>query len=127
VEVVAPAPDLSDDSEKTVVREEHDSHTHVSVPSMPVVVTITWDDGTVLRATSLTVVGRNPSVGDLEGARAVVVDDTTRSLSKTHFALSFEAGSAFLTDRHSTNGTTLLHESGVGISLAPGVTQPLST
>lgn len=103
---------------------EEDMATRVSPGRLRV--TLTWDDGTTTPVSALTVVGRNPSVGDLDGALAVAVPDTTRSLSKTHFAIGLDSG-PYIVDRHSTNGTTIVHADGAGLSLAAGVREPLRT
>ena len=61
--------------------------------------------------------GRHPARGG--GARVVAVRDETLSLSKTHFEVVVESGIAWLTDRHSTNGVTIVR-SGARIVATPG-------
>lgn len=100
---------------------EEDMATRVSPQRGQTSLRLVWDDGEVCVVTALTVIGRDPSIGDLEGATAVSVADPTRSLSKTHFAIGFDGGHPYIVDRQSTNGTTVVHAGGGGVSLAPGV------
>src|SRR5690606_8982410 len=69
--------------------------------------TLTWDDGTITHVAQAAVFGRNPSDKDAPGATTVSVRDTTRSLSKTHFAVYVESGSVWVVDASSTNGTEI--------------------
>lgn len=77
---------------------------------------LVWDDGTRSAIYARTVFGRNPAA---DGATAVAVRDETLSLSKTHFEVDPDADGAWITDRHSTNGTVLLR-AGAANPLAPG-------
>lgn len=85
--------------------------------------TLVWDDGFRVEATGRTVIGRNPVVED--GARAVTVDDTTMSLSKTHFEVSVEGDRVTLVDRHSTNGVTIARQ-GSSFTATPGEPTPIA-
>ncbi|WP_162893072.1 FHA domain-containing protein, partial [Microbacterium halotolerans] len=76
-----------------------------------------WDDGTGLELDGRVVVGRNPAEED--GAAVVAVRDETLSLSKTHFEIVVESGTAWLIDRHSTNGVTIVRD-GERIPAKPG-------
>lgn len=76
-----------------------------------------WDDGTGLELDGRVILGRNPAEAD--GAAVVAVRDETLSLSKTHFEVVVESGIAWLTDRHSTNGVTIVR-SGARIVATPG-------
>lgn len=78
---------------------------------------LTWDDGTRVAVYGATVFGRNPAAED--GVTVVAVRDETLSLSKTHFAVTPDAAGVWITDRHSTNGTSLVR-SGERTSLPGG-------
>ncbi|MBW9109797.1 RDD family protein [Microbacterium ureisolvens] len=84
----------------------------------PVIAVLTWDDGTRMAVYGRTLYGRNPAGED--GAVAIPVRDETLSLSKTHFEVGGGATGAWIADRHSTNGTTLVRD-GARIPLTPGV------
>lgn len=76
----------------------------------PVLAVLTWDDGTRMAVYGRTLYGRNPAGED--GAVAIPVRDETLSLSKTHFEVGGGATGAWIADRHSTNGTTLVRDGG---------------
>ncbi|MFK4835438.1 RDD family protein [Microbacterium sp. ZW T2_14] len=84
----------------------------------PVIAVLTWDDGARMAVYGRTLYGRNPA--SEEGAVAIAVRDETLSLSKTHFEIGGDVTGAWILDRHSTNGTTLVRD-GVRIPLIPGV------
>ena len=88
----------------------------------PVIAVLTWDDGTRMAVYGRTLYGRNPATE--QGAVAIAVRDETLSLSKTHFEVGGDAGGAWVADRHSTNGTTLVRDGG-RIPLLPGLPTPL--
>jgi hypothetical protein len=80
------------------------------------VLVLRWDDGTVLRPTSPTVVGRDPVAAGAEVA--VALDDPSRSLSKTH--ARFTPGLVpTVEDLHSTNGVRIDRD-GAAIAVPPG-------
>jgi hypothetical protein len=66
-------------------------------------------------------VGRNPQATGGEALTLVRVEDPTRSVSKTHAELGFDAGILWVQDRGSTNGTVLLPPGGAPVALDPGV------
>ncbi|MFS0732149.1 RDD family protein [Microbacterium sp. 1P10UB] len=80
--------------------------TRISIPGHRLV--FTWDDGTRVSVSRLTVFGRNPA--PQEGAVIVPVRDETLSLSKTHFEAAAETSGGWIMDRHSTNGMTLVRD-----------------
>jgi hypothetical protein len=102
--------------------------THAAVPppalraplydEAPVIAVLHWDDGTRMAVYGRTLYGRNPA--DENGAVCIAVRDETLSLSKTHFEVGGTAAGPWITDRHSTNGTTLVRD-GARIPLVPGV------
>jgi hypothetical protein len=97
--------------------------TRVAAPRTSVAV-LTWDDGTVVTATGAAVVGRNPVPGEYADALIVPVTDNTRSLSKTHFAITATSEGFAVTDLHSTNGV-VVHREGVDMAVEPGAALPL--
>ncbi|GAA3659571.1 RDD family protein [Microbacterium marinilacus] len=76
-----------------------------------------WDDGNLHTVTGRAVFGRNPAV-EAE-VTAYSVRDETLSLSKTHFEVEVTTDGAFVIDRHSTNGVTIVR-AGRRIDAAPG-------
>lgn len=84
----------------------------------PVIAVLTWDDGARMAVYGRTLYGRNPA--NEQGAVAIAVRDETLSLSKTHFEVGGDSTGAWIVDRHSTNGTTLVRDGG-RIPLVPGV------
>ncbi|KAF2411752.1 hypothetical protein B1729_18620, partial [Microbacterium sp. B35-04] len=84
----------------------------------PVLAVLTWDDGTRMAVYGRTLYGRNPA--NEHGAVSIPVRDETLSLSKTHFEIGGDSTGAWIVDRHSTNGTTLVRD-GARIPLMPGV------
>ena len=87
----------------------------------PAILVLRWDDGTVIKASAPTVVGRDPFAtgSDL----AVALEDPSRSLSKTH--ARFTPGLApTVEDLHSTNGVRIDRD-GAAIAVVPGETVPL--
>ena len=84
----------------------------------PVIAVLTWDDGTRMAVYGRTLYGRNPA--SEQGAVAIAVRDETLSLSKTHFEIGGDVAGAWIADRHSTNGTTLVRD-GSRIPLVPGL------
>lgn len=72
------------------------------------VLSLRLDSGETLAVVEALLLGRDPDVARVPGARAVAVPDTTRSLSKTHFSVCPAAGGIEIVDRHSTNGSVLV-------------------
>lgn len=81
-------------------------------------IVLLWDNGTRHRVLSKSLFGRDPN--EEEGFDLVAVDDTSFSLSKTHFAvLRNDDGTATIIDRHSTNGV-IIERDGKRVALQPG-------
>lgn len=123
------APRVVADDERTVARSS------LTPPSAPSVVPTTsiflaFDDGSHIVLDRTLIIGRDPSPSASDpGALLIAVDDPTMSVSKTHLAVGVEAGSAWVEDRHSTNGVmvtsdgeTLKLVSGRRVRLAVGTT-----
>ena len=88
------------------------------VNSAPVLAVLMWDDGSPMAVYERTVCGRNPPQED--GAVARALRDETLSLSKTHFEIGGDRAGAWIIDRFSTNGTTLVRD-GERVGLAAGL------
>lgn len=99
-------------------------HDGLTQPRTPVPVAAAWrlrfDDGVLVEVTGLTLIGREPGAGPNEDATLVPVADPDRSLSKTHLAVGVDDHGVWVSDRHSTNGTTSVTASGE-VALAPDV------
>lgn len=76
-------------------------------------------DGTEIPLQNDTVVGRRPEAVD--GAVAVAIPDTTRTLSKSHARLTLSNGQWLVEDLDSTNGLVLLHDDGSESEIPAGV------
>lgn len=71
--------------------------------------------------------GRDPiSESGTAGAVRVPVDDSRKSMSKTHARIDSVAGALTVTDLHSTNGTTVTDAAGARVALSPGVPHSVS-
>lgn len=83
-------------------------------------------DGTTVRFVATVVVGRNP-VPPAQSPQAVPVplDDPARSVSKTHGLVELREGMPWVTDLHSTNGTTLTNDVGEAVMCEPGTPMPV--
>jgi len=72
------------------------------------------DDGREIPVNGLVLLGRNPQPhpGE-EDAQLIKIADETRTVSKSHLAVSTDADGAFVVDRGSTNGSIVTTSSGV--------------
>jgi uncharacterized RDD family membrane protein YckC len=79
------------------------------------------DDGREVPVHGLVLLGRNPQPrpGE-EGAELIKVADESRTVSKSHLALGLDESGLFVTDRGSTNGSTITTLEGVRTRCAPG-------
>jgi predicted component of type VI protein secretion system len=74
---------------------------------------LTFDTGEVLVAEPRMLVGRDPEVADGDPpARLVPIADTDRSVSKTHLVVEAADDGVTVTDRGSTNGTSITRPDG---------------
>lgn len=112
----APVDELEEDTILVRRRGEPDVEDTRLVARRPSAV-LEWDDGTRHTVSGRALFGRNPAGED--GVEAVTVRDETLSLSKTHFEIEVTDEGAFVVDRHSTNGVTIVR-GGERIDAAPG-------
>lgn len=79
------------------------------------------DDGREIGVAGLVLLGRNPKARPGEDdAELIKVADETRTVSKTHLALSVDGAGLTVMDRGSTNGTTLTDPTGVSVASPAG-------
>jgi hypothetical protein len=82
---------------------------------------VEFDSGERAALGALVVVGRKPAPDHGEpAARLVTVNDPTRSVSKTHLAIGEDERGVWVSDRHSTNGTTVVRPGGRARECPPG-------
>lgn len=102
-----------------------EGETQPSAASGPAV-TLVFDRGERFSVEQFALIGRapRPQPGDPQG-RLVAVDDPTGELSKTHAEIRAAGGAWWVTDRGSSNGTTVLDPDGRAVVLKPGQHEPL--
>jgi hypothetical protein len=97
----------------TIARPRHREN-----PAAPVV---RFDDDVTLEIEDLVLIGRDPVAGPGEVVgRLVPMADESRGLSKTHASLVASAGTLWVTDRHSTNGTSIISPADGESACPPG-------
>jgi uncharacterized RDD family membrane protein YckC len=79
------------------------------------------DDGREVPVHGLVLLGRNPQPrpGE-EGAELIKLADESRTVSKSHLALGLDEAGLFVSDRGSTNGSTVTTVEGARTRCAPG-------
>lgn len=83
-------------------------------------------DGRQLEVSKALVFGRAPVAPAIApAADAVPIVDPRKSLSKTHAVLEGRDSLLWVTDLHSTNGTTVTNAIGEATSCPPGVPMPV--
>jgi hypothetical protein len=79
------------------------------------------DDGRRLELTRHNLLGRDPvGAADEGAAQLITVLDESRSVSKTHLAISYLDGAWHVVDRHSTNGVNIVGPDGIERAVRPG-------
>ena len=82
---------------------------------------LTFDDGHIEDIAAVALIGRNPAGYDGEMiSRLVCVQDTSRSVSKTHLHVRAGAQGLWVTDRNSTNGSAITAVGGARTPLGGG-------
>lgn len=123
-----PLPDCRDGAAGAMELDEEDDELELTRRAASTG-TSTWElefpDGSTVRVETPRVVGRNPSTPDARpGAQPLRLEDHTQSVSKTHAAVEGRDGYLWITDLHSTNGTTLTGPTGEEIKCVPGQPVP---
>jgi pSer/pThr/pTyr-binding forkhead associated (FHA) protein len=73
---------------------------------------IRFDDGQEFEIKGFTLIGRNPDKDVMPNADLIAVQDSTKTMSKTHAALAIsQEGKLLIEDLESTNGTFFQGES----------------
>lgn len=87
---------------------------------------LTLAEGREVPLLATVVLGRNPSAPPGHAAATPVpVDDPYRSVSKTHALVELRDGLPWVSDLHSTNGTTLTNDVGEALACEPGIFVPV--
>ncbi|GAA1055989.1 hypothetical protein GCM10017608_13550 [Agromyces luteolus] len=86
-------------------------------------VTLVFADGARIAASGTTLLGRGPARADADPVDVALVPlaDASMGLSKTHAAVEVDARGIRVTDRWSSNGTSVVDAAGVERDLEPGV------
>jgi hypothetical protein len=93
----------------------------LTVPAGARVRTVRFPDGSILRVTGRTVLGRNPDRAmAAPGVELAGIEDPDRTVSKTHAALELRAGTLWVEDLGSTNGTSVQTADGRRTEALPG-------
>ena len=82
-----------------------------------------FPDGRSITLGPSIVIGRDPLAPN--SSRAISIDDPLMSLSKTHAALATRDGLLWVTDLHSTNGTSVTNSIGEATPCPPEVDMPV--
>lgn len=116
------ATDNNDDGDRTVVSGSGAlGEEGFGAPARPRAVI---DDGSVIDLAAITLIGRDPAAAEGEQALLVPIDDSTRSVSKTHLAIICTEGAWSIVDRNSTNGVSIVYADDEAKPLTPGVPLP---
>jgi len=90
--------------------------------------TLVFADGARVAASGTTLLGRGPARADADPVETGLVPlvDPTMGLSKTHAAVEIDARGIRITDRWSSNGTSVVDAAGIERRLEPGVPHVLT-
>jgi uncharacterized RDD family membrane protein YckC len=92
-------------------------------PGSPASATLAFGDGARVAASGTTLLGRDPAAAGDDPAGTVLLPlaDASMGLSKTHAAVTVDVHGVRVTDRWSSNGTTVVGADGRTLALEPGV------
>ncbi|WP_353816097.1 RDD family protein [Agromyces sp. SYSU T00266] len=98
-----------------------------SAPAPLPAVMLVFSDGARIAASGTTLLGRGPARAAADPAEVVLVPlvDPSMGLSRTHAAVEVDDRGIRVTDRWSSNGTSLVDAAGVERDLEPGVPHPV--
>jgi len=88
------------------------------------VLELQFSNGSIVTITGAALVGRRPVNSTDAQLHVHQVEDDTRNLSRTHFAIAWSAEVPAIIDQHSGNGTRI-HRRGIDLAAAPDVATPL--
>ncbi|MDO5753334.1 RDD family protein [Arthrobacter sp.] len=95
--------------------------TRIRAVNVPLALRLTFDDGRSEDISTVALIGRNPAGYDGEMiSRLIRVHDSSRSVSKTHLHVRISTEGLWVTDRNSTNGSSLSSASGGNTPLVGG-------
>lgn len=87
---------------------------------------VSVSDGQRLTVDTPIVIGRDPVVpASVSRGRSVPIMDRWKSVSKTHAVIEVRDGMLWVTDLHSTNGTTVTNAVGEAMSCPPDMAMPV--
>ncbi len=93
--------------------EEDAGETRVRPLTQNQALRLTFDDGRTEDVSGVALIGRNPAGYDGEMiSRLISIQDSSRSVSKTHLHLRVSGEGLWVTDRNSTNGSGITHPAG---------------
>lgn len=92
-----------------LVADDGDDDLEATRIARPRALVLELDDGARIQLGGRVLIGRNPTLQPGEAGTLVPIPDDTRSVSKTHVAIDVEGGTIQVVDRHSTNGTAIVH------------------
>lgn len=95
----------------------------VQDPGAQAAATLAFADGARVAASGITLLGRDPATGADDPADTALLPlvDASMGLSKTHAAVTVDERGVRVTDRWSSNGTSVVHPDGGTRQLEPGV------
>lgn len=95
--------------------------TRIRPVNVPLALRLTFDDGRSEDISTVALIGRNPAGYDGEMiSRLIRVHDSSRSVSKTHLHVRISTEGLWVTDRNSTNGSSLSSARGASTPLVGG-------
>lgn len=96
-------------------------------PAAAASATLAFADGARVAASGTVLLGRDPAAGSDDPADAALLPlvDASMGLSKTHAAVTVDARGVHVTDRWSSNGTSVVRSDGGARGLEPGVPTPV--
>lgn len=111
--------DLPSEAEATVFIERH----RAPATQIPVL-ELRFSNGSIVAITGAALIGRRPVKSTDAQLHVHQVDDDTRNLSRTHFAIAWSAEVPAIIDQHFGNGTRI-ERRGIDLDAASGVATPL--
>jgi uncharacterized RDD family membrane protein YckC len=108
-----PAPAQPNDATVAAEADDDAGETRVRPLTQNRALRLTFDDGRTEDVSGLALIGRNPAGYDGEMiSRLISIQDSSRSVSKTHLHLRVSGEGLWVTDRNSTNGSGITHPAG---------------
>ncbi|RDH95050.1 FHA domain-containing protein [Curtobacterium sp. AG1037] len=116
------APHGDDSEPESVAEVTHELEATIvrtSTPADRPKAELSFTTGQVAKVTGTALIGRHPRIGENEKVdQVVIIDDESRSLSRTHCLVSWQDDVFWILDRNSGNGTSVERD-GETVSLSP--------